>query len=82
MISCQDYDYIEIACTYQYPIRLTLKSKEVIECIAKDTALNNAGEECIKVKVKDTERLVVLDEIATIEAQVDNLHFKKILFAK
>ena len=82
MISCQDYDYIEIACTYQYPIRLTLKSKEVIECIAKDTALNNTREECIKVEVKDTERLVMLDEIAAIEAQVDNPHITKISFAK
>ncbi|MDF5463594.1 Rho-binding antiterminator, partial [Vibrio parahaemolyticus] len=51
MISCNDYDYIEIACTYQYPIILTLKSGEIIHCSAKDTSLNNEREECIKVEV-------------------------------
>ncbi|HFU74774.1 MAG TPA: transcriptional antiterminator, partial [Arcobacter sp.] len=26
MISCHQYDYIEIACMYHYPVALTLKS--------------------------------------------------------
>ncbi|HCF4213541.1 TPA: Rho-binding antiterminator [Pseudomonas aeruginosa] len=80
MISCNDYDYIEIACTYQYPIILTLKSGEIIHCSAKDTSLNNEREECIKVEVGDAERLVVLDEVKIMEAKVDNPHFQSVRF--
>ncbi len=80
MISCKNYDYVEIACTCRYSIQLTLKTGEVILCIGSDTALNDHREECIKVTVENenTERLVVLDEIETMEARVDNPHFKSV----
>jgi len=80
MISCEHYDYIEIACTYRYPLRLTIKSDEVIDCIAKDTLINEYKNECIKVSVDGSDRLVVLDEILTMEVKVDNPHFKLVSF--
>ncbi|WP_047042112.1 Rho-binding antiterminator [Vibrio mexicanus] len=75
MISCSDYDYIEIVCMYRYPIRLHLKSGAKVEGQALDTARNDDKQECIKVMVEEVERLVVLDELVELEVLMDNPHF-------
>ena len=80
MISCEQHDYIEIVCTFRYPIKLTMKSGIVIECIALDTKLNENKVECIKVDLKGDDRLVVLDDISTLEVCVDNPHFSVVYF--
>ena len=49
MISCEQHDYIEIACTFRYPLKLTLISGEVIEGIGIDTACNAQKQECIEI---------------------------------
>lgn len=81
MISCERHDYIEIACTYRYPIRLTMKSGEVLECIALDTNLNENREECIKVDISGTNNLVVLNDILELECRVKNPHFDSVRFS-
>ena len=82
MISCNNYDYIEIVCTYHYPIKLTLKSGQVVFCVCSDTSRNESREECLKVIIEkeQTERLVVLDEIEKMEARVGNPHFQSVTF--
>ncbi len=82
MISCSNYDYIEIACLYHYPIKLTMTSGETIECTALDTQRNESREECIKVVVNGKERLVELDNIAKLQVCVENPHFNAVSFSK
>jgi len=76
MISCSNYDYIEIVCLYRYPVRLQLQSGEVIEGTALDTARNQERQECIKIQVNESEQLVQLDTIANLEVTVENPHIK------
>lgn len=78
MIRCDQHDYIEIACMFRYPIKLTMKSGELIECTALDTVLNEHKDECIKVEVNGSERLVVLTELSLLEVSVDNPHFQTV----
>ncbi|MEG3693144.1 Rho-binding antiterminator [Vibrio coralliirubri] len=80
MISCNDYDYIEIVCMHRYPIKLTLKSGEQIECVGLDTQRNDSREECIKVSIQGGQQLVVLTQIATLDVCVDNPHFQHVSF--
>lgn len=80
MISCDQYDYIEIACTFQYPIKLTLKLGEVVNGTALDTIRNDHKDECIKVNVNGVDNLIVLDEISVMEVCVENPHFKVVSF--
>ena len=77
MISCSDYDYIEIVCMQGYPIKLTLRSGEQVEGVALDTQRNQDKEECIKLSVSGQEQLVVLTGITELEVCVDNPHFKQ-----
>ncbi|EWH11779.1 hypothetical protein DS2_03110 [Catenovulum agarivorans DS-2] len=80
MISCSDYDYIEIVCLFNYPIQLTLKNGDCIIGTALDTARNDAREECIKLNVAGKDTLVVLDLIAKLRVTVDNPHFVEVAF--
>lgn len=80
MISCNEYDYVEIVCMYRYPIKLTLKSGMVIEGIALDTQYNAERKECIKVDVDDIETLITLASLAMLEIGIENPHFQQISF--
>ncbi|KAB2823138.1 MULTISPECIES: Rho-binding antiterminator [Aliivibrio] len=80
MISCNEYDYIEIVCLYRYPVRLTMKVGESIKGVALDTSRNESKNECIKLNTNETEILVELDGISKLEVLVDNPHFSEVIF--
>lgn len=80
MISCNEYDYVEIVCMYRYPVKITLKTGTVIEGIALDTQYNEDRKECIKVDVDDSETLITLAGIAMLEVGIENPHFQQISF--
>lgn len=80
MISCNQHDYIEIVCMYRYPIKLTLRSGDIIQGIALDTQRNDQRDECIKIDIKGVEQLVVLQEIKMLEVIVENSHFRFVEF--
>ncbi len=80
MISCNQYDYIEIVCMYRYPINITMKTGTIIKCTPLDTQRNDAREECIKVRVDGVESLVELGHISKLEVCVENPHFQVVSF--
>ena len=81
MISCSDYDYIEIVCMYRYPVQLTLNCGEVRTGVALDTKRNQAREECIELQIEDTKTLIVLEQIAKLKVEVENPHFSEVSFS-
>jgi Rho-binding antiterminator len=80
MISCDQHDYIEIVCMHRYPLKLTLKSGEIIQGTALDTAQNENRDECIKIETDGTEQLIVLSELKKLEVTVDNPHINIVTF--
>ena len=80
MMKCEQYDYIEIVCMHQYPIKLTLKSGAEVVGIGLDTQRNKNRDECIQMTVDGVVSLVVLDTILTLEVTIDNPHFKQVTF--
>ncbi|WP_457749238.1 Rho-binding antiterminator [Sulfurimonas sp.] len=82
MISCQHYDYIEIACMYHYTIKLTMKSGAVVEGKAVDTARDTNHQECIKIDVNNVKKLIVLDEIKILESTLKNPYFQTVFLTK
>lgn len=80
MISCNQHDYIEIVCMYHYPIKLTLKSGDIIQGVALDTQRNDHRDECIKIDIEGVVQLVVLEEIKMLEVMVENPHFRFVEF--
>jgi len=82
MISCELYDYIEVVCMFKYPVRLTLHSGAAFDGVAQDTARDELKQECIRITVESGEKLIILDEIRTLEVQVQNPHFERVEFAR
>jgi len=80
MITCNQHDYIEIACTYRFLIRLVMEEGDNIEGIALDTGLNENRKECIKLDVDGVETWVVLDLVSRLDVLVENPHFKTVNF--
>jgi len=80
MISCGQYDYIEIACMHHYKIRITMKSSTVIEGIAMDTTRDESRNECIKIGTSESETLVVLNDISKLEVLSENRQFSEVVF--
>jgi len=80
MIRCNQHDYIEIVCMYHYPIKLTLKSGDIIEGIALDIQRNDQRDECIKIDIEGIEQLVVLEEIKMLEVMAENPHVQVAFF--
>jgi len=81
MISCSQYDMIEIVCMHRYPVRLTLHKQLVLEGIALDTQVNKNHEECIKIDLNGVVKLVVLDHISIMEVTIENPHFRQVSFS-
>ena len=80
MISCNHYDYIEIVCMHRYPIKLTMKNGAIIEGIALDTKRNVSRDECILIKIDQTNCLVILNDISTLAITIENPHFSEVFF--
>ncbi|WP_298439247.1 Rho-binding antiterminator [uncultured Ferrimonas sp.] len=78
MISCQDHDYIEIACLYRYPVTLTLRQGAPQSGIAVDTAYNEQRQECLVLATDCGEQLVPLDQVAVLTTSQDNPHFQSL----
>lgn len=82
MISCDKHDYIEMVCVFNYMVKLTLKTGEVIEGQAMDTARNTTGEECIKLHVGNEPLLVCLELVNRLEAITKNPHFNEVYLSE
>ncbi len=80
MISCQQYDYLEIACLYQFPVRITLTDGTIIEGIANDTRYDNQHQECLLLQTAQGEQLVATARLQSLEVTIVNPHFTFIKF--
>ena len=80
MISCDQHDYIEIACLYQLPVTLVMKTGHHIVGVAKGTCYNDSKNECILLDSDGVRHEVILEQIASMEAHIENPHFQIVHF--
>ena len=78
MIACQIHDYVEIACMYQYEVKLTHNSGTTYQGKAMDTGYDDQRKECIKLETDRGILQLVLDELVRMDAVADNPHFKSV----
>lgn len=76
MISCQTFDYIEIACMYHLPVRLVAKDFSEIRGTALTTLINETRQECIELSQANGQKVrVALNDIQVMQAEKNNPHF-------
>lgn len=82
MITCDQSDYLEIACFYRIPIALSWADGRRVEGTPLDTGYNEQRQECLLMMVGDREEWVVLDGVQSMTALVENPHFAQIRFGE
>ncbi|MCQ8889629.1 Rho-binding antiterminator [Pseudoalteromonas carrageenovora] len=80
MISCHQYDYIEIACMHRLNIELVLKNGDEVCGVATDTKRNAYKQECIAIHVSGELKLIVLTTISLLKARESNPYFDHVNF--
>ena len=80
MITCDQSDYLEIACLYRIPIALSFVDGQRIEGVPLDTGYNELRQECLLMKRGEDEEWIVLENARSMTALTDNNHFTQIQF--
>lgn len=80
MITCDQSDYLEIACLYRIPIALSFADGQRIEGVPLDTGYNELRQECLLMKRGEDEEWIVLENARSMTALTDNNHFTQIQF--
>ncbi|MCG9595465.1 Rho-binding antiterminator [Vibrio sp. Isolate25] len=82
MISCNQYDYIEIACLYHIPVRLVMESGQIVEGKAKTTSYDEHRRECIVIVSSTGDRHVPTESLVSMTALIENPHFTEVIFTQ
>lgn len=80
MITCDQSDYLEIACLYRIPIALRWADGRQVEGTPLDTGYNEQREECLLMDMGGDQEWVVLTDIEAMTALVENNHFTQVRF--
>ena len=79
-ISCEQHDYIEVACLYGYQLKLILKDKQTIEGKAIDIINSVDKGECLVIDDDINKQHVVLTQLAILEVTTPNAKFREVIF--
>lgn len=80
MITCDQSDYLEIACLYRIPIALSWADGRRIAGTPLDTGYNDQRQEQLLMRVGEQDQWVILEEVQAMTALVRNPHFEKVHF--
>ena len=80
MISCEQYDYIELVCLFKYPVKLELSDGSVLQGKAVDTKRSAEGQECIELEWHGKRQLVELAQLEKLQVPVENPHLQEVRF--
>lgn len=78
-IACDMHDYIEIACMYQYQVKLTLKDNQSIEGKAVDTLTTPEKHEYLVIDDGQKQQ-IELNRLKKLQVLTDNAQFKEVVF--
>lgn len=78
-ITCACHSQIEVCCMYMYELEIQLKNGGVLNGQAMTTSIVDR-QEALKIQTDNEEKLIILDDIQTIDVLTDNADFKEINF--
>lgn len=79
VISCELHDFVEVACMYNYQLKLILKNGEVIEGKAVDI-LSIDQQELLVVDDSGEKKQVDLIALAKMQVLTPNAKFSEVVF--
>ncbi len=79
-ITCEQHDFIEVACMYGYQLKLILKDKKVMQGKAIDIVNSTDKGECLVIDDNVNQQHVVLSQLAKLEVTTPNAKFSEVIF--
>ncbi|MBR9789568.1 MAG: transcriptional regulator [Vibrionaceae bacterium] len=80
MVTCNQYDFIEIACMFELPVEITLKNGESHQGRAFDTGFDMQRQECLFLDVDGEHIAFPTEQLLTMRALKANPHFTEVTF--
>ncbi|WP_194436413.1 Rho-binding antiterminator [Vibrio fluminensis] len=80
MISCSQYDYLEIVCMYHFPLTLILLNGTKIHGVATDTGYNDDKQECLILESNGKSHFIPTEQLKSLHVTIDNPHFSSVEF--
>ena len=80
MISCEKFDYIEMACMFNYTVELKLVTGHSISGIATDTVTGSEQEQLVLTDDSGTRKNVPLDQVRQLNVLSNNARFSSVSF--
>ncbi len=78
-ISCELHDYLEIACLYEYHIKLTLINHKTIDGIARDIITTDEKREFLIIDNKEAQK-IELNQLGKMTVLTPNAKFSEVIF--
>ncbi|UXY15635.1 Rho-binding antiterminator [Chitiniphilus purpureus] len=78
-ISCELHDYLELACTYRYPLLVERHLQPDCEGVAIDVFGCHSGE-YLRLSTRDGVLDVPLDRLVAITPKNQNAHFGRVVY--
>lgn len=79
-ISCELHDFIEVACMYQYQLKLHLKNEQIIEGKALDIINSAENQECLIIENTGAKQQIILTQLTKMEVLTPNAKFNEVIF--
>lgn len=80
MVTCNQYDFIEIACMFQLPVEITLKNGETHQGRAFDTGFDMQRQECLFLDINGEHIAFPTENLLAMRALKANSHFTEVTF--
>lgn len=81
MVTCSQYDFIEIACMFNLPIEIELKNGETHQGCAFDTGYDMQRQECLFLEIEGEHIPFPTEQLVAMKALKDNPHFSDVTFS-
>jgi Rho-binding antiterminator len=79
MISCELYDYFEIACMQRLKLRLQMLDGSELEGTALDTGRTSDKQEALILLIDEDTKYIALEDISTLTSLTENPHFHELV---
>lgn len=80
MVTCNQYDFIEIACMFKLPVEITLKNGETYQGSAFDTGFDLQRQECLFLDINGEHIAFPTENLVAMRALKANPHFSEVTF--
>ncbi|MFC0119767.1 Rho-binding antiterminator [Pseudoalteromonas xiamenensis] len=77
MLSCEQHDYLEVACVYHFELEVTTTDGHSYLGLAKDVRYENKTQ-CLVLESGSVQNAVSIAQITSLVALTDNPYFQRV----